>query len=112
MAEGIAIMTRDRDAFDFFDEGRRERSRFGDNEQRESESQVTKSNLCDLDLFCHSDNATKLAIAVSTNTKTPFMKWIWLPRSLIEYVHTGAVRNVAIVRVTLPEKLAKEKGLV
>jgi hypothetical protein len=34
------------------------------------------------------------------------------PVALIEYERTGAVRNVATVRVTLPEKLAKEKGLV
>jgi hypothetical protein len=99
-----------RDTFDHFQP--KDRGLFGDNEQRESESKVTRSNLCDLDLFCHNDNPSKQAIAVSTDIKTPFAKWIWLPRSLIEYVRTGAVRNCITVRVTLPEPFAKEKGLI
>lgn len=99
-----------RDTFTHFQP--KDRGLFGDNEQRESESQVTKSNLCDLDLFCHNDNPSKLAIAVSTDRQTPFAKWIWLPRSLIEYETTGAVRNCTTVRVTLPEKLAREKLLI
>lgn len=90
-----------------------DRGLFGDNEQRrDDDKRVTKSNLCDLDLFCHNDNPSKLAIAVSTDIATPFAKWIWLPRSLIEYEGTGSVRNCTTVRVTLPEYIAKEKGLM
>jgi hypothetical protein len=98
-----------RDTFDHFQ--LRDRGLFGDNERR-SDDRVERVNLCDLDLFCHNDNPSKQAIAVSTDMATPFDRWIWLPRSLIEYERTGAVRNVTTVRVTLPEKLAKEKGLV
>jgi hypothetical protein len=98
-----------RDTFDHFQ--LRDRGLFGDNERR-SDDRVERVNLRDLDLFCHNDNPSKQAIAVSTDMATPFDRWIWLPRSLIEYERTGAVRNVTTVRVTLPEKLAKEKGLV
>ncbi len=86
-----------------------DRGLFGDNEQRESESQVLK---CEIDIFCHNDNPKKQAIAVSYDRLAPYGLWIWLPRSLIEVVKTGAIRNVSIVRVMLPEKLAKEKGLI
>jgi hypothetical protein len=106
-------MTRERDAFDLFDEGRRERSRFGDNELRQDGDRVTKSNLCDLDLILHNDNPGKLAIAVSLRGDTPFAQWVWLARSIIEYERTGVgVNGSALVRVTLPERVAKEKGLV
>jgi hypothetical protein len=98
-----------RDTFDHFQP--RERSLFGDNERR-SDDRVERVNLCDLDLFCHNDNPTKQAIAVSTDRLTPFAQWKWLPRSVIEYETTGSVRNCATVRVTLPERVAKEKGLI
>lgn len=104
-------MTRERDTFDHFQP--QDRGLFAENEQRsDSDNKVTKSNLCDLDLFCHNDNPSKMAIAVSTDVATPFAQWVWLPRSLIEVVKTGAIRNVATVRVTLPEKFAREKGLI
>lgn len=99
-----------RDTFSHFQP--QDRGMFGDDEQRSDDDKVQMVNLCDLDLFCHNDNPSKLAIAVSTETKTPYAQWIWLPRSMIEYVRTGAVRNVTTVRVTLPERLAKEKGLI
>ncbi len=99
-----------RDTFDHFQP--QERGLFGENEQRRDDDKVTKSNLCDLDLFCHNDNREKLAIAVSTKRDAIYPEWIWLPRSLIEYVRTGSIRNTTTVRVTLPERLAKEKGLV
>lgn len=94
----------DRDTYDRFQP--RERGMFGENEYRREE--VTKSNLCDLDLILHNDNPAKKAIAVSLDIRTPFPKWSWLPRSLIEYERTGA----NTVRVTLPEGTAKEKRLI
>ena len=103
-------MTRERDTFTPFEP--HDRGLFGDNEQRSDDDKVTMVNLGDLDLFCHNDNPTKMAIAVSTEITTPFAKWIWLPRSLIKYEKTGSVRNCTTVRVTLPERLAKEKGLI
>jgi hypothetical protein len=111
-----------RDTFDLFDEGRRERSRFGDNELRDDcvtnlssalagTQKVT--NLIDLDLILHNDNPSKKAIAVSLQGDTPFERWAWLARSRIEYERTGiGVNRSALVRVTLPESLAKEKGLI
>jgi hypothetical protein len=59
-----------RDTFSHFQP--HDRGLFGDNEQRPDDDKVTKSNLCDLDLFCHNDNPSKMAIAVSTEITTPF----------------------------------------
>lgn len=98
-----------RDTFERFQP--HERGMFGDNEQRRDD-QVTKSNLCDLDFWLRNDNPAKKAIAISAERETPFAQWVWLPRSLIEYERTGAVRGTPTVRVTLPEYAAKEKGLI
>jgi hypothetical protein len=95
----------ERDSYDRFQP--RSRGMFGENEDRRDD-QVTKSDLVDLDLYLHNDNPTKKAIAVSLDPHTPFAKWVWLPRSLIEYERTGA----STVRVTLPERTATEKGLI
>jgi hypothetical protein len=102
-------MTRDRGSYDLF--GPPQRTRFGDSEL--ADDKVVKSNLCDLDLILHNDNPNKQAIAVSLAGNTPFERWVWLPRSVIEYERTGiGVNNSALVRVTLPENIAKNKGLV
>jgi len=105
-------MTRDRDAFDAFQP--RERGRFGDNESDSVRGNASvRSNLCDLDLILHNDNPSKKAIAVSLRGDTPSAQWAWLPRSMIEFEKTGVgVNGSALVRVTLPESLAKEKGLI
>ena len=97
------------DTFDRFSD--RPRGRFGDNESQRAD-RVEKSNLCDLDLILHNDNPTKLAIAVSLNPDTPFAHWAWLPRSLIEYEVKSVVRSTKVVRVTLPESYAHQKGLI
>jgi hypothetical protein len=90
----------------------RERGRFGDNESNHSDK-VIKSDLVDLDLYLMNDNPSKKAIAVSLALPAPFETWKWLPRSLIEYQHTGNDnRGAKLVRVTLPERAAKEKGLI
>ncbi len=100
-----------RDSYDRFQP--RERGLFGDNEYRRDNDRVTKSNLVDLDLILHSDNPAKLAIAVSLAADTPFARWSWLARSLIEYETKGiGTAKSRLVRVTLPERLAKEKGLI
>jgi hypothetical protein len=99
-----------RDTFDMFDTP--ERGRFGDNESVRGNDSV-RSNLCDLDLILHNDNPNKKAIAVSLRGDTPFERWAWLPRSMIEYEKTGiGVNGSALVRVTLPEPLARDKGLI
>jgi hypothetical protein len=50
----FVVMTRD--TFSRFQP--HDRGLFGDNEQRPDDDKVTRSNLCDLDLFCHNDNRT------------------------------------------------------
>jgi hypothetical protein len=102
-----------RDTFDQFQQ--RERGRFGDGERPCSKGpRVTgASNLVDLDLILHNDNSDKDAIAVSERKNTPFENWKWLPRSQIEYLATGfGVNGSPLVRVTLPEWLARDKGLI
>jgi hypothetical protein len=96
------------DTFDRFQSP--DRGRFGDNESAFSQSPTkqARSNLCDVDVVLHHDKPEKKAIAVSLRQDTPFAQWIWLPRSLIEYELTGLKH----CRVTLPESLAKEKGLL
>lgn len=100
-----------RDTFDMFRD--KDRGRFGDNESVRGNDSV-RPNLCDLDLILHNDNPSKKAIAVSLYANTPFALWVWLPRSMIEYERTGigSMYGAALVRVTLPEPLAKEKGLI
>lgn len=99
-----------RDTRDMFD--RPERGRFGDNESVRGNDSV-RSDLVDLDLILHNDNPSKKAIAVSLQGNTPFEHWVWLPRSVIEYERTGiGVNGSALVRVTLPERMATQKGLV
>lgn len=105
-----------RDTFEGFADP--ERGRFGDNEAAPEKStprpRVTgASDLVDLDMFLHNDNPAKKAIAVSFAADTPFEKWVWLPRSLIEHVSLGSnIRGRRGVRVTLPEHVAKDKGLI
>lgn len=102
-------MTRDTDTFDKFQPP--ERGRFGDNESIRGNDSV-RSDLVDLDLILHNDNPSKKAIAVSLRGDTPFEQWAWLARSLIEYEETGVgVNRSRLVRVTMPGRLAKEKGL-
>ena len=103
-------MRMSRNTFDMFTPP--DRGRFGDNESVRGNDSV-RSNLCDLDLILHNDNPSKQAIAVSLRGDTPFEQWVWLPRSLIEYEKTGiGVNKSALVRVTLPEPVAKQKGLI
>jgi hypothetical protein len=97
-----------RDTYDRFTPA--ERGRFGENE--EASSSPTKAARSDLmDMFCwlRNDNPDKKAIAVSAEREDPFEKWKWLPRSLVDYELAG---QFGFVRVTMPERLAKEKGLI
>jgi hypothetical protein len=97
-----------RDTFDRFTPP--ERGRFGENEA--GSERVVKSNLVDLDLYLRNDNPDKKAIAVSLEPDAKFDAWAWLPRSRIEYETKAIVRSTKVVSVTLPEPLAKEKGLI
>ena len=83
-----------RDTFDMF--GTPERGRFGDNATPADEVEVT---------LCLMQERTA-AIAVSEAPKES--KWIWLPKSRIEF----ELRPKGMVTVRMGEKLATEKGLI
>lgn len=96
-----------KDSFDAF--AQPERGRFGDNEQQHRPGRGPRvtgaSDLVDLTLELRQEKP--LAIAV-TNPAKPGGKWIWLPKSQIEFESKG----VGIAVVTLPQWLAHEKGLI
>lgn len=91
-----------KDTYDMFDEGKRERGRFGDNESAAKPNAEFKSDLIDVDLSY--SGQTPLAIRVKDAGKD----WFYLPKSEIEFEMTG----IGQVRVTLPRWLAREKGLI
>lgn len=101
-----------RDTFDHF--APPERGRFGDNETIRGNDSV-RSNVVDLDLIHFRDAERPKAVLVSLGDRTAA---VWLPKSQIQIVTTGPVdykRRGFVsqpVKVTLPEWLAKEKGLV
>jgi hypothetical protein len=103
-------MTRDRnlddDAFSRFQP--QERGRFGENEERERPKQITgKSDVIDVaGVLFH--EAGKAILFGDTADRA---KAVWLPKSLIEVVNDD-ITNRRFVTVTLPRRLAKEKGLI
>lgn len=68
-----------------------------------------KSDLIDLTLFVCRDVPSDRAILVAEDNDEDAKK-VWLPRSQIEIEYEEGHPNVAIV--TLPEWLAKDKGLI
>lgn len=95
-----------RDAADAF--APRERGRFGENEARPRAKGATvtgASDLHDFTLRLVKDNPLSIAV---TDPAKPNGKWIFLPKSQIEYVAKGH----GLVEVTVPEWLAVDKGLL
>lgn len=110
-----------RDTFDMFREP--ERGRFGDNEaaSERNRSRVTgASDLIDLTMCLHAESkrGMKEQGAIRVSSDGDDAKALWLPKSQCEFVLTGRRQRsrqgpgVEIVTVTLPEWLAKEKGLI
>jgi hypothetical protein len=91
-----------RDIFDIFQE--RARERFGDGEVIRGNDSV-RSDLVDLALNLKCDKPLSIAVTDPAGAQS---KWIWLPKSQIEYEAKG--RGVVIV--SLPQWLAQEKGLI
>jgi hypothetical protein len=91
-----------RDAFDMFTPP--DRGRFGENESIRGNDSV-HSDL--VDLILHLQAERPLSIAVTDPAK-PGSKWEWLPKSKIEFER----KSQGLVEVTLPNWLAKEKGLI
>ena len=106
-----------RDTFDMF--GEPDRGRFGDNDSAPARGRVTNSSdLVDLTLAKH--HQTDRAILVSSNGDENRAVWIPLSRCEVEaktsYLNgtrkNGSPVNLQMVIVTLPEPVAKEKGLI
>lgn len=93
-----------RDTADMFEA--LDRGCFGDNESQSIRgNDSVRSNLVDVLVMLRDERP--LAIAV-TQMQGAGAKWIWLPKSKIEFEK----RSGGVVEVTLPEWLAKDKGLV
>jgi hypothetical protein len=90
-----------RDTFDFMQDGKRARQRFGDNESANADA---RADLVDLELVLRADKP--LSIGVTHPERGADTPWIFLPKSQIEYERRGAR-----VKVTLPRWLAEKKGL-
>jgi hypothetical protein len=109
-----------KDAFDKFQSP--DRGRFGDNELAPERTtrgpRVTgASDLKDLELKQHAKTANGILVSDGQNGHKPQ----WLPLSRVEVEETGRTERVwnddrrhsaSVVIVTLPEWLAREKGLI
>lgn len=93
-----------RDTYDMFSDP--DRGRFGDNESSDIRgNDSVRSDLVDLTLTLQQDRPLALMV---TDPAKPGMRWISLPKSLIEYEKLGQ----GVVKVTIPERFAKAKGLI
>lgn len=90
-----------RDSRDMFDD--LPRGRFGDYDNRNAD--VERVKMFDTTLVLRQERATSIAI---TQTDAANEKWIFLPLAMIEYRKL----NTTTVEVTMPERLAKDKGLI
>ena len=97
-------MNREGDAFEFMRDRDSARGRFCDEPIRGNDSM--RSDLVDLTLELRAEKP--LSIAVSDPAKPSATPWVWLPKSQIEFVRKSA----SVVEVTMPEWIAKQKGLV
>jgi hypothetical protein len=103
-------MTRDRnpddDTFSRFEP--RDRGRFGENEERSPPKAITgKSDVIDVAGVLFHETAKAILFSDTADRA----KAVWLPKSLIEFV-SDDVTNRRFITVTLPQRLAKEKGLI
>lgn len=91
-----------RDLVDTFNRNA-DRGRFGDQEIRGNDS--VRSDLIDLMLVLRLEKPKSIAV---TLVEGDDVKWIWLPKVLIEF----EIKGPRLVNVTLSGRLAKEKGLI
>lgn len=108
-----------RDTFDMFQNP--DRGRFGDGESTSHRPRVTgASDLIDLTLCLHAESkrGQKEQGAIRVSSDADDAKAQWLPKSQCEFATTGKRQRskqgigVEVVTVTLPEWLAREKGLI
>jgi hypothetical protein len=98
-----------RDTLDMFNDGERQRGRFGEDEEQHRPGRGPRvtgaSDLIDLTLELKQDRP--LSIGVVDPAK-PGAKLVFLPKSQIEFVDKGG----GVVEVVMPSWLAKDKGLI
>lgn len=74
----------------------------------DTDEEARRSDLIDVSLALHHE--TPKALLVSDDGDREHA--IWLPKFLIEFEHWSRNTGGRLVKVTLPEWLAKEKGLI
>lgn len=109
-----------RDTFEMFQEP--ERGRFGDNESAApTHARVNgASDLIDVTMYLHAESkpGQKEQGAIRVSDDRDDAKAKWLPKSQVEFVRGGKRERskqgifIEVVTVTLPQWLAKEKGLI
>lgn len=109
-----------RDTFDLFQD--KERGLFGDNEASAPRRQrvAGASDLTDLTMCLHAESkkGQKDQGAIRVSSDGDDAKAQWLPKSQCEFALTGRRQRsqqgigVEVVTVTLPEWMAREKGLL
>lgn len=83
-----------------------ERGRFGDNEQaRPARSKRIDEIKLDIHLVLRMEKPRAIAV---TPIGMDALAWIWLPRSKVQIARLRGSRTIT---VTMPEWLAKQKGL-
>lgn len=97
------------DTFDRFEKGKRERGRFGDNESAPP-ARGRVSGASDLvDIKVYFVRSTEKAIGIARSDHAGGI--IWLPKSQCQ-VEPREPKPNSLCEVTLPQWLAKEKGLL
>lgn len=102
------------DSFDRF--APRQRGRFGDDEFRRRNggfvnddyprrNQVERVRMFECDMILRQDRPTSIMVSEEEGARA---KWIALPKSQIQY----EMSSTTMVHITMPEWLAKEKGLI
>lgn len=106
------------DTFDRFQP--RDRGRFGDNERAPAGGRVSgASDLHDVDVAFHHKTDRAILVSIDGNAA----RAVWLPKSQVEFElvagryvdgtnRDGFACQFALARVTLPERLGKEKRLL
>lgn len=81
---------------------------------------MSKKGLIDITLEIRMDDDSKMAVAfwngeyenLSNGDDWKEERWVWLPRSKIDYEPAKSAGDSRVYNVTMPEWLAKEKGLI
>jgi hypothetical protein len=100
-----------RDTFDMFDEGRRDRGRFGDNELRpvnQVEGATGNRRGGNVELMLTLHHTRPLALGVKDPARGTGAPLVWLPTSQIRY----EIKSATSVLATIPLWLASAKGLI